>query len=634
MTEKEKNIKTLKHPENENTELKKQITGKTSFGEINIEIFKEIYDNSETFVFLTRRNNFDIIYANKKIKKLYGKDLEGKKCWEVFEGRQDGPCSFCNCNTGNNSSEKCVNHYSREYYNKKEKKWLLFHDTLFFVDNNEQLRLSVACDIDKHKKMQSENIENTQNFRHIINNINEAILVIQDGKIMFLNKAAERFFGVNFEYLIERKAKDFIYSPFKEKFEETCTKIFEEKTSDKEFFIKIKTGDNKSKDVIAKLEIGKWKGKESILAVLRDITEERISRRELKESKKFYKILFEFSPMPVLIYSEDKVVLFNNAVKKYIKELDLIENIYFPNLLHPDSLPVIDEAMKKIEDGEEYIFVDNIKVYNLKKEILHISLVISRFTYRLKPALIVIIDDITDRVKAEEELRRTIAVKDRFFSIIAHDLRNPFNQILGFSELLKDDSVRRDAARMKRITDYIYLSAENGQKLLENLLHWAKTQTGSIAYNPENFDIYGVISEVADLYKTNAEQKNITLSNNADNECVFFDKEMFKTIVRNLISNAVKFTERGGYIEITTEENGNNIQINITDNGTGMTEEQKEKIFKLDESFSLPGTENEKGTGLGLAVCKEFVEKNGGEIFVKSELGRGSMFSFTAKKCL
>ncbi len=637
MTEKEKYINEINRLKAENRDLRKKITQEYIAEYKDITDYGAIYDKLDTFVFLTDKDTFEIIYANQKTKSKYG-NIEGKKCWEVFENKIEGPCDFCDYAKRKDDFGKKFNDLNREFFNKDENKWFLIHDVLVDIKNLGLKRLSIAYDIDRQKRLQLENTERTQNIRHIFNNVSEAIFVVRENKFKFINKATENFFGLNSDKLLDKPVQDFLLSPFKEKFFSTITKILNSEIKQKRFYLKIIDAVGNLRDVRINTEIITWKGERSILVVMQDITIERQVRKKLKESEKFYKILFEYSPMPVLIYSEGKIVLFNNALKKYIKEAEFnyVEKVLLEELVHPDSKEKVNKAVKKIENGTDFILIDNIKVFNFKKDTLNVSLVISAILYKSKPAYIVIINDITDRIKAEEELKKTISVKDKFFSIIAHDLRNPFNQIMGFSELLKEDIANNDLNRIKRLTEYIYLSAENGYKLLENLLHWAKSQTGSVAFCPENINLTEVISEAISFYKINAERKNINLTfkKNSDNDCVFFDKEMLKTILRNLLSNALKYTSKGGYVEITVYEKKDCFQINVSDTGTGIPEEQKNKIFDESEMFTTAGTDNEKGSGLGLAVCKEFVEKNNGKIFLETEYGKGSTFSFTAKKCL
>jgi len=244
------------------------------------------------------------------------------------------------------------------------------------------------------------------------------------------------------------------------------------------------------------------------------------------------------------------------------------------------------------------------------------------------------IDDITVRKNAEEKLiinekrlSNLNATKDKFFSIIAHDLKSPFNSIMGFSELLVEQMREKDYDSIEKYADIIYNSSQRALKLLSNLLEWARIQTGKIEYNPEYVEIVSLINTEIDLLMDTAQQKSIKINQKLPRKLPFLvDKSMLSTVIRNLISNAIKFTREGGEIIINTEQRADKIIICVSDNGVGMNKSDIDKLFKMEESSSSPGTNNEHGTGLGLILCKEFVEKHNGNIRVESELGKGSKF--------
>jgi PAS domain S-box-containing protein len=245
--------------------------------------------------------------------------------------------------------------------------------------------------------------------------------------------------------------------------------------------------------------------------------------------------------------------------------------------------------------------------------------------------------DISERKKAElllkqqeSKLRELNSTKDKLFSIIAHDLRSPFDAILGLSELLIKNAKDFDVAKSEKYLGIINSTAENTLVLLDNLLIWANSQTGKNIYKPEKTNLRAIINEILQVSNSIAKIKNISLNYRQTEDLeVFADINMLKTILRNLISNAIKFTHSNGEITIFAVQNQNNIEITVSDNGVGMSEETQSKLFEIDANTTTAGTANEKGSGLGLILCKEFVEKHGGEIWVKSELGKGSTFEFS-----
>jgi len=236
-----------------------------------------------------------------------------------------------------------------------------------------------------------------------------------------------------------------------------------------------------------------------------------------------------------------------------------------------------------------------------------------------------------ERIKIQnEELQKLNFEKDKFFSIIAHDLKSPFNSIMGFSDLLIEQVSDHDYDGIARYATIIQLSSKRAMDLLINLMEWSQSQTGRMEFNPEYFELVDLIKETTVLLSGAMEQKSISISKNVPaNLPVFGDKKMISTILRNLISNALKFTHPEGKISISVEEKQEELLVSVSDNGVGIPKANINKLFKIDESYSTAGTKNEKGTGLGLILCKEFVKKHGGKIWIESEEGKGSTFYFT-----
>ncbi|MGD9994547.1 MAG: transporter substrate-binding domain-containing protein [Salinivirgaceae bacterium] len=245
--------------------------------------------------------------------------------------------------------------------------------------------------------------------------------------------------------------------------------------------------------------------------------------------------------------------------------------------------------------------------------------------------------DITERKKAElllkeseKQLRELNSTKDKLLSIIAHDLRSPFNAILGLSDLLVTNNKDFDDDKNEKYLRIINSSAKNTLILLDNLLTWAKSQTGNNTFHPERADLTAIISELLDESESIAKIKNIALHAVQINGIeVYADVNMLKTILRNLISNAIKYTHNKGDVKISAIQKQNHIEVTVSDNGVGISEEIRNKLFDIDANITTTGTANEVGSGLGLILCKEFVEKHGGKIWVNSELGKGSAFVFS-----
>lgn len=224
-------------------------------------------------------------------------------------------------------------------------------------------------------------------------------------------------------------------------------------------------------------------------------------------------------------------------------------------------------------------------------------------------------------------LKQANDLKDRFLSIIAHDLKSQFNTIIGFSDILVDDYNELDLAQIREYSEIINSSATVSYRLLENLLEWARLQKDVMPFDPEKLDLRIVVDDVIELHSETASKKEIGLTNLIPfDTIVFADINMLRTVLRNLISNALKFTQPSGMVQIGMLQNDGKTKIFVRDSGLGIKSEDLPKIFQEDSNFTSEGTWHEKGTGLGLVLCKEFVVKHGGQIYVESELGNGSTF--------
>lgn len=230
-----------------------------------------------------------------------------------------------------------------------------------------------------------------------------------------------------------------------------------------------------------------------------------------------------------------------------------------------------------------------------------------------------------------KQLNDLNTTKDILFRVMAHDLKNPMSLVISYTEMMEEDFEEFDKEELLDFIRKLNQASGEGLQLLENLMDWARSQTGAITVQPEKLDIYEIVSENISLVSYNAESKGIRITNEVeDNTMVWGDKNMTSAILRNLLSNAVKFTSREGEIKVTSEpQQDRKIQISVHDNGMGISREHIHKLFDLNYKFSQEGTNKEKGTGLGLIICKDFVEKQGGTLTVDSQEGRGSVFRFT-----
>ena len=230
---------------------------------------------------------------------------------------------------------------------------------------------------------------------------------------------------------------------------------------------------------------------------------------------------------------------------------------------------------------------------------------------------------------SEKELMATNFSKDKFFSIISHDLRNPFAAIVSFSRIIKRDIDSLSKEELKELAVELDKSVLKINTLLDNLLIWSRSQSGKTRFQPRYVNLYEVIYEISELFEGNIKEKEVEIIINIDDDLVVYgDRDMLETIIRNLLTNAIKYSNKGGKIIFSAQTDSSHAQISIADEGVGIPEEDKEKIFDPNLFFTTYGTGDEKGSGLGLLITKEFVDKHGGEISFESKEGKGSVFTF------
>jgi two-component system sensor histidine kinase/response regulator len=231
------------------------------------------------------------------------------------------------------------------------------------------------------------------------------------------------------------------------------------------------------------------------------------------------------------------------------------------------------------------------------------------------------------------QLQEANTSKDRFFSIISHDLRAPFVGLLGLTQIVVEEFETYTRDEIKNMLVNLQETSRTLYTLLGNLLTWSRIQRGMIENNPQEMDVQEVIVRNVRLFNSNAEQKQITLKNLLHElTVVYADERMVHTIIRNLISNAVKFTHPGGNVTVSAEQEENTVTVSVSDTGIGIGEKHIPKLFRIDAKYKRPGTAEEQGTGLGLVLCKEFVERSGGKIWVESTIDKGTTFRFTLPK--
>lgn len=389
--------------------------------------------------------------------------------------------------------------------------------------------------------------------------------------------------------------------------------------------------------------------------IAQDITERKKTEFELnnakekaEESEEKLRLIGDNIPMGLifqLLVKSDGTSRFTYLSKKVeeLHESTVEEVLKDPSLLFsrvlPEDIPGLQAATEKSIQG--MCVYDHVVRIRRKSGDIRWHRMISR-PRKLdnRDVLFDGIDlDITEQKNAEQalknneqKLKKANITKDKFFSIISHDLRSPYTALLYFSNILLKKHKEYDDEKLEEIIKLVINTATSAFKLLENLLTWSLAQSGQINFLPEKLDLNTLLTETMfDLQET-ANKKNIQVLNTiSENELIYADRNMIATILRNLISNAIKFTNKNGKIVISSEKEvkSNFLKISVEDTGLGISKKKIDNIFRIDKNTSTKGTENETGTGLGLILCKEFVEKHGGKIWAKSVIGQGSIFNFS-----
>jgi PAS domain S-box-containing protein len=364
-----------------------------------------------------------------------------------------------------------------------------------------------------------------------------------------------------------------------------------------------------------------------------------ISNIELREQYSFTETLLNTIPNPVFYTDKNSLLLGCNKAFEEISGLPIDDIIGLKTSQLNFDFDVLCDS-SKIKDETNDQLIRNEGILTFADDSLHDVICYRKGIIDPKHKLVGvlgIIIDITEVRETEKKLKysqsrlqEAINSKDKFFNIMAHDLKNPFNAILGLTSFIADDFGSHTEAELKEYIGLINQSSTKIYNLLENLLEWARAQSGSIEKNPTKFIINEVIQECVTLFIHSCEQKNIALNINIFREFeVKADKNMIMAILRNLLSNAIKYTPHNGEIRIEANANNTELNLSVIDNGIGIPKQNIDRLFKIDRPVSTPGVDNERGTGLGLIICQEFVKQNGGIIHVTSSPEKGSNFTFT-----
>lgn len=486
-------------------------------------------------------------------------------------------------------------------------------------------------------------------FKTLFEASEDGIAVEKDGKLLLLNKSFASIFGYQIsEELINKDIIDLVSNNDSIRVSEYFQMLERRKDVPGRYEFLGKKKDNSvffTEMTPAHFSI---EGNTYVVIVARDVSERKRAQQAIRESEEKYRNITE--NIDDFLFSYEKThkllrpVFYTSSVEKitgYTQTDFLTDARFILKLIHPDDFPAVKKKLKtllknriQISEEMEYRIIN--KHGNTIWVRTRINLV--RSVDRQIQKVYGLVSDISLRKKAEEELNKSTEnlvklneTKDKFISIISHDLRTPFSSILGFTDLLLDDEGLSDIEK-KQYIQYIKDSSRSMLSLVNSLLDWTRLQTGRIKFEPQKTNITDIALDSLNALSGAAFQKNINIYSELEfNTSVYIDKNLILQVFNNLLSNAIKFTNSGGEIKISGKysDKVRFYQFTIKDNGVGIKQENIENLFRVDTKFSSEGTAGERGTGLGLSLVKEIVEKHGGTIWVDSSYGNGSEFHFT-----
>ena len=530
-------------------------------------------------------------------------------------------------------------------------KWVYEKGQGVLNNHNEVLMLDgVILDITEQKKNE-EKLEQERKFSTgIINGTPSIICGIKpDGSTNYINPAGEQITGYKSEELIGKNWwKTFYPGSEYQQVEQLFIDFEKENVRNYEMTLTTKEGE---KRIVAWNSINHYDEKGEIIEVIgfgNDITERKQADQALKESEELYQKLVDNQGEGIGIVNMNETFIFANpaADKIYGVPGGSLVGRNVKEFLTDEYITQVNDQTNKRKTGITNSYELEILRPDKTKRCI---LVTASPDYNKKGEIVgafAVFRDITERKRAEEtlfesekKLRELNAQKDKFFSLLAHDLRSPIGNFLQISELLRLNYEELSKDQMHGFFDNLYSLADVTFKLLENLLMWSRSQLGKLEMEIQEIVLYKVVEGVAYLFEENFKSKSIQFNNELPHDLIVMaDLNIIQTLFRNLISNAIKFSYPGGNITISSKKEFDKVNkseyyiISVKDTGVGIPEDKIEKIFEMDENYTTLGTENEKGTGLGLILCKELIEKNGEKIWVGSEEGKGSTFYFTLKR--
>lgn len=512
-------------------------------------------------------------------------------------------------------------------------------NTSVFYINNEQYIQTIFIDITERKKAEQNLAKSKEHLQLITNNL-PALISHLDSNLNYLyaNGKYSELFGIDSSDIIGKNVKDIIGDRAYEASKPYYLRVLSGETVSFDNFILDKNNENRYLHVTYVPQFEN-KNVTGLFLLAWDITDQKKAEQSLRESEVKFKQIVEIAGEGICYIDVNNAFKFVNKAAEQIFEVEkdgLIGKTVF-DFIAPSYVSEIKRQTKKRNQGTKSTYdIDIITSQNNKRSILFTAT--PHFSDKNEYiGTYGVFRDITTRKHAEqkiqnqnEQLKSLNATKDKFFSIISHDLKSPFNLLLGISDLLFKNYDDYDDSKRKKQIKIIHDNSNRAYSLLENLLTWSSSQTGRIKINKEKLNLKFLCDDIYNLTVENADNKKIYLINNIKSDVfVNADRNMIETVIRNLVTNSIKYTNENGTVLIDVIQKHDSVEICISDTGIGMSQETIKSLFNIGETASKPGTNGEHGTGLGLILCKEFIEQHGGNMVVESELGKGSDFAFT-----
>ncbi len=523
--------------------------------------------------------------------------------------------------------------------------WYGQNTSLLFEANNITGFHCIARDITERKVVELKLSESESRYRQLVEMSPDAIMVYSRGKILFTNEAGVKLFGADSpDRLINKPVTELFYPGAIDTDKARIKQMMEEGYKfplTQQKFVRL---DGSMLDVEVSAVPITFHNRPAAQAIIRNISGRKFVEEELRRRQREVSTLLD--SLPAYAFFKDhksRYVIVNKSFAALVgipqdqiagkTDYDLFPKEQAEKIILEDRLVI--ETGKAVNPREDRIAEKhNVRTVQIRKVPL---LDDSGRTI----GLIGLAFDITERKIAEEavkkyssELEELNANKDKFFSIISHDLKSPFQGLLGISNALIDEFDRLTLDEIKMFITNIYSSTKNLYNLIENLLQWSRIETGKLEYSPVKLNLYEEVNYSIGLLVMNAKKKDIILRNAvSDNIFVISDMNILASTLQNLISNAIKFTPAGGMITVSAGIEKDKVEVSVTDTGVGIPEGTIKKLFRIESQVSTEGTARESGTGLGLIICKELLEKQGNNIWVTSRIGSGSSFTFTLNHC-